>query len=94
MPGVVLYRRVCNLVIVSDLLDIIILSQHYDMICSNSICLANLINVHAAERGCCHLAHKDNTIMLFIVLFFCRHAIFSLAPTLLDVLKTRLYLYD
>lgn len=75
--------------IVSDLLDIIILSQHYDMICSNSICLANLIkrsyNIHWAakfERSS-HLTSKDNLIILFIVLFFCHHFSLFSAPLFL-----------
>lgn len=57
--------------IVPDLLDIIILSQHYDMICWNSIYLANLINVRMTKcvRVCVTLP-KDNLIILFIVLFF------------------------
>lgn len=57
--------------IVPDLLDIIILSQHYDMICWNSIYLANLINVRMAKcaRVCVTLP-TDNLIILFIVLFF------------------------
>lgn len=65
--------------IVSDPLDIIILSQHYDMICSNSICLANLIETLVRHTGstkcecCSHLIRSDNPIISFIVLFFCHH---------------------